>query len=239
MPDLDHEGMRLAGKVAIITGGIRGIGRACFERFLAEGARIVICDLVPPDHGLVAELLNQGGEMVRYIQADVRSEADWRVALDQVASLHGKLHVLVNNAGIDMTGALDGISLSAWQRIMDINATGVFLGVRTFRDLLAESGRDLRGGSSVINISSIMGMVGHDEAAGYCASKGAVRLFTKAVGVVGRYPHSPNVSCCSFSTDCKNSSSSLCTTSRTEVSPCMSPTICPTGYVIQSTAWAR
>lgn len=180
VPAGDH---RLSGKVAFVTGGLRGIGRACVERFLAEGAAVVVSDLAAADSDIVAEFVGERGPALGYVQADVRSEEDWAVALDQVSSRHGKLHILVNNAGVDMTGPLQEIGLADWQRVLDINATGVFLGLRTFRDSLACGGADFLGGSSVINMSSIMGIVGHDEAAGYCASKGAVRMFTKAAAI--------------------------------------------------------
>ena len=174
---------RLAGRVALVTGGLRGIGLACVERFLAEGAEVVLTDLDAPNSELAASTLDRLGQAASYVQANVTSEDDWAAARDAVAQRHGKLHILVNNAGIDLTGPVAETSLEGWRRIMSINVDGVFLGVRTFVPLMAESGADVKGGSSIINVSSIMGLVGMSEVSGYNASKGAVRLFTKSIAL--------------------------------------------------------
>jgi NAD(P)-dependent dehydrogenase (short-subunit alcohol dehydrogenase family) len=100
-----------------------------------------------------------------------------------VRAAHGRLDVLVNNAGIDGSGALETLELAAWRRTMSINVDGVFLGTKTFAKLLAETGRGTKFGSSIINISSIMGLVGYSETSSYNAGKGAVRLFTKSVAI--------------------------------------------------------
>lgn len=174
---------RLKGRVALVTGGLRGIGLACVERFLAEGAEVVLTDLDPADSDLASTTLARLGQAVSYVQANVTSEQDWAKALDAVTELHGKLHVLVNNAGIDLTGPVASTSLEGWRRIMSINVDGVFLGVRTFVPLMTQSGADVKGGASIINVSSIMGLVGMSEVSGYNASKGAVRLFTKSIAL--------------------------------------------------------
>lgn len=172
---------RLEGRVALITGGLRGIGRACAERFLAEGAQVVLTDLDSEADALaiIAEL----GQGASYLQANVTSEQDWQAVRDLVMRRHGKLHILVNNAGIDLTGAVETLELADWRRIMAINVDGVFLGTKLFVPLLAECGKDIKGGSSIINVSSIMGLVGYSEVSAYNASKGAVRLFTKGIAV--------------------------------------------------------
>ena len=174
---------RLAGRVALVTGGLRGIGLACVERFLAEGAEVVLTDLDAPDSELATSTLDRLGQAASYVQANVTSEDDWAAARDAVSERHGKLHILVNNAGIDLTGPVAETSLEGWRRIMSINVDGVFLGVRTFVPLMAKSGADVKGGSSIINVSSIMGLVGMSEVSGYNASKGAVRLFTKSIAL--------------------------------------------------------
>lgn len=174
---------RLKGRVALVTGGLRGIGLACVERFLAEGAEVVLTDLDPTDSALASTTLARLGQAASYVQANVTSEQDWAKALDAVTERHGKLHVLVNNAGIDLTGPVASTSLEGWRRIMSINVDGVFLGVRTFVPLMAKSGEDVKGGASIINVSSIMGLVGMSEVSGYNASKGAVRLFTKSIAL--------------------------------------------------------
>lgn len=174
---------RLTGKVCLVSGGLRGIGLACVERFLAEGAEVVLTDLNAADSELASATMGRLGQAATYIPANVTSEADWQRVRDEVQSWHGKLHVLVNNAGIDLTGPVQTLSLADWRRIMDINVDGVFLGVKTFTEMMAESGHDFRGGASIINVSSIMGLVGYGEVSAYNASKGAVRLFTKGIAI--------------------------------------------------------
>lgn len=175
------ESKRLPGRVAFISGGLRGIGRACVERFLAEGAKVVLSDLDSPEDAAAA--LAEFGTDASYVQADVACEQDWQAALDHVTRIHGALHILVNNAGIDLTGPVQSIALADWRRIMAINVDGVFLGTRTFVPLLAQGGTAVKGGASIINVSSIMGITGYSEVSAYNASKGAVRMFTKGIAV--------------------------------------------------------
>lgn len=174
---------RLEGRVALVTGGLRGIGLACAERFLAEGAQVVLTDLAPPDDGEVAATLDRLGSAASYVRANVTEEGDWEQVRSSVEERHGKLHILVNNAGIDLTGPVADIALADWRRIMAINVDGVFLGVRTFVPLMEKSGGEVKGGASIINVSSIMGIVGMSEVAGYNASKGAVRMLTKSIAL--------------------------------------------------------
>lgn len=181
MEDLGSQ--RLKGRVALVSGGLRGIGLACVERFLAEGAEVVLTDLDAPDSPLASETLARLGQAASYVCANVTSEDDWAAALKAVEERHGKLHILVNNAGIDLTGPVAETSMEGWRRIMSINVDGVFLGVRTFVPLMEKSGADVKGGASIINVSSIMGLVGMSEVSGYNASKGAVRLFTKSIAL--------------------------------------------------------
>lgn len=181
MSDLGAQ--RLNGRVAFVSGGLRGIGLACVERFLAEGAQVVLSDLDAADCDHARMVIERLGPAASYVQADVTQEADWQRARDLVTERHGKLHVLVNNAGTDLTGPVETIAMKDWRRIMDINVDGVFLGVRTFVPLMAECGGDFRGGASIINVSSIMGLVGYNEVSAYNASKGAVRMFTKGIAV--------------------------------------------------------
>jgi NAD(P)-dependent dehydrogenase (short-subunit alcohol dehydrogenase family) len=187
----------LSGRVALVSGALRGIGLAIAERYLAEGASVVLTDLADVHDQDVASVLNrleatassgansQGepGGKVSYLKLDVASEADWLTAEKDVRARHGRLDILVNNAGIDCTGAVDTLELAAWRRIMSINVDGVFLGTKTFTALLTETGRTTRFGTSVINISSIMGLVGYTDTSAYNTGKGAVRLFTKSVAI--------------------------------------------------------
>jgi NAD(P)-dependent dehydrogenase (short-subunit alcohol dehydrogenase family) len=179
MSDLGSK--RLQGRVAFVSGGLRGIGYACVERFLAEGAVVVLSDLDnPEDASATMALLGEGAS---YLQADVTREEDWQRALDHVIQAHGALHVLVNNAGIDLTGPVETISMADWRSIMGVNVDGVFMGTRVFVPLLAKSGAAVKGGASIINVSSIMGLAGYSEVSAYNASKGAVRMFTKGIAI--------------------------------------------------------
>jgi NAD(P)-dependent dehydrogenase (short-subunit alcohol dehydrogenase family) len=179
----DQSSQRLKDKVAFVSGGLRGIGLACVERFLAEGAEVILSDLDATDSTTVLETMARLGQAASYVDANVTQEADWQRARDVVAEKHGKLHILVNNAGTDLTGPVETLTMEGWRRIMDINVDGVFLGVKTFVPMMAESGKDFKGGSSIINVSSIMGLVGYSEVSAYNASKGAVRLFTKGIAI--------------------------------------------------------
>ncbi len=174
---------RLKGRVAFVSGGLRGIGLAVTERYLAEGAEVILSDLDALDSDLVCETMARLGQAASYIVADVTQEDDWIKARELAQQRYGRLDILVNNAGIDLTGPVESLSLVEWRKIMAINIDGVFLGTKTFVPMLAQSGTTTRGGSSIINISSIMGLVGYTETSAYNASKGAVRLFTKSIAV--------------------------------------------------------
>jgi 3alpha(or 20beta)-hydroxysteroid dehydrogenase len=163
---------RLDDKVALITGGARGQGAAEAEMFAAEGATVYITDVLDDVGEATAERL---GEAVTFLHHDVTSESDWAAVVAAVIEAQGRLDVLVNNAGIfQMAGALD-TDLELWNRIITINQTGVFLGIR-------EGGRAMReqGSGSIVNISSIAGMIGVGPAHAYAASKWAVRGMTKS-----------------------------------------------------------
>ena len=174
---------RLQGRVALVSGALRGIGLAVTERYLAEGAKVILADLGAVDSADVTGTLAQLGANASYLQLDVAQEAAWQAAERSVRKTHGRLDILVNNAGVDCTGAVESLEFSAWRRIMSINVDGVFLGTKTFTPLLTQSGKTTPFGSSIINMSSIMGLVGYADTSAYNAGKGAVRLFTKAVAI--------------------------------------------------------
>lgn len=180
---MELSAQRLKGRVAFVSGGLRGIGLACAQRFLAEGAEVVLSDLDAEDSDTVRGVMAKLGQAASYISANVAKEEDWERAVALVKERHGKCHILVNNAGIDLTGPVEELSMDGWRRIMSINVDGVFLGTKHFVPLMAQSGTEFRGGSSIINVSSIMGLVGMNEVSAYNASKGAVRLFTKGIAI--------------------------------------------------------
>jgi NAD(P)-dependent dehydrogenase (short-subunit alcohol dehydrogenase family) len=171
--------MRLAGKVALISGGARGMGAAEARLFTREGARVVIADILEAEgRRLEAEIKAKGGEAV-FVRLDVTSEADWQAAVDLAARRFETLNVLVNNAGIGGGGRIEDTTVEEWTRMMDINAKGVFLGTKAVIPAMRRAG-----GGSIINISSQLGLVGMDiSSPQYQASKGAVRLLTKSTAI--------------------------------------------------------
>ena len=161
--------MRLEGKVALITGGARGQGAAEARLFVKEGAKVVIGDILDVEgQKMEAEIAETGGECL-YVHLDVTSEADWRNGIDRAVSQFGKLDILVNNAGIFIPAGLEETDEDLWDRTMDINAKGVFLGTK-----LAIPEMRNAGSGSIVNISSTAGLRGSLSTAAYSASKGAV-----------------------------------------------------------------
>jgi NAD(P)-dependent dehydrogenase (short-subunit alcohol dehydrogenase family) len=176
--------MRLAGKVAIISGGASGMGVAEARLFAREGARVIIADVLDEDGERIAAEIAADGDEALFVRTDVTSESDWKRAVETVVERFGRLDILVNNAGLSSSSAPDPLDSDGWHRIMAVNATGVFLGTKH-----AIPAMQAAGGGAIVNISSIMGFVGGEGGhPAYHASKGAVRIFTKAIAV--RYgPH--------------------------------------------------
>lgn len=172
---------RFEGAVALVTGGLSGIGRAIVERLLAEGGSAVIADLLSAADAEAT--MASFGANAAYVQLDVGDEAGWGAAVETVTTRFGRLDILVANAGIGGVGRVQDVTLAEWHRTMRVNVDGVFLATKHCADLLAAAGGDRRGGASIVNISSIMGLVGLPQTSPYNASKGAVRLFTKATAL--------------------------------------------------------
>ncbi|QKW36806.1 glucose 1-dehydrogenase [Actinomadura sp. NAK00032] len=166
---------RVDGKVALVSGGARGIGAAAARALVAEGARVVIGDILDDEGRAVAAEL---GEACRYVHLDVTSPEDWTAAVAAAVGEFGRLDVLFNNAGIANGAAITRFSLEKWQQIIDVNLTGPFLGIRAAADALIAAG-----GGSIINNSSIEGLRGTSWAHGYVASKWGLRGLTKSVAV--------------------------------------------------------
>jgi len=171
--------MRLAGKVALISGGARGMGAVEARLFAKEGARVILGDVLETEGKAVEEQIRAAGGEATFVTLDVTSEADWERAVATAERLHGRLDVVVNNAGIGGGGRIEDTTIEQWDRTMAVNAKGVFLGTRAAIPALRRAG-----GGSVVNISSQLGLVGTDNSSPqYQASKGAVRLLTKATAI--------------------------------------------------------
>ena len=171
--------MRLENKVALISGGARGMGAAEARMFAREGAKVVIGDVLDAEGRQVeAEINELGGECI-FVHLDVTQESQWQQAVETAVARFGKLDILVNNAGIALRGVLEDTSSEDWDRVMDVNAKGVFLGTKAAIPEMRKAG-----GGSIVNISSMSGIVcqSHIQPV-YNASKGAVRIFTKSVAI--------------------------------------------------------
>lgn len=171
--------MRLAGKVAIISGAASGMGAEEARLFAREGAKVVIADRLEVDGKKIETEIKAAGGEALFVRCDVTQETDWQNVIQTTVSRFGKLDILVNNAGVSSTMVADPLDTDGWRRIMEINATGVFLGTKHAIPAMQR----VRGGA-IVNISSIMGFVGGEGGhPAYHASKGAVRIFTKAMAV--------------------------------------------------------
>ena len=169
--------MRLEGKVALISGGARGMGAEEAKLFAREGAKVVIGDVLEEEgRRTEAEINETGGECI-FVRLDVTDEAQWGEAVSEAVSRFGRLDILVNNAGIASISNVEDTSESEWDLVMGINAKGVFLGTKAAIPAMRRTG-----GGSIVNISSIAGLVGGRTTA-YAASKGAVRLLTKSTAI--------------------------------------------------------
>ena len=171
--------MRLEGKVALISGGARGMGAEAGRLFAKEGAKVVLGDLLETEGKTTEEEIRAAGGEAAFVRLDVTSESDWAAAVTEAERWYGKLDVLVNNAGIGGGNRIEDTTLADWERIMAVNSTGVFLGTRAVIPAMRRAG-----GGSIVNISSQLGLVGTDNSSPqYQASKGSVRLLTKATAI--------------------------------------------------------
>ena len=170
--------MRLEGKVALISGGARGMGAVEARLFAKEGAKVVIGDVLEEEGSQTAQEINNAGGQAHFARLDVTSEENWQEIVTQTTARYGGLDILVNNAGIYRILPLEQTPLSVWERIMQVNVAGVFLGTKVAIPEMRK-----RGGGSIINISSTAGLVGGANSSAYQASKGAVRIFTKSTAI--------------------------------------------------------
>ena len=171
--------MRLKDKVAIITGAAHGMGEAEARLFAAEGAKVIVADILADEAARVAATIIDGRGAAISAKIDVTNEAEWKSLIDKTLTAYGRLDILVNNAGISGSSVGDPDGLDGWHRIIAVNQTSVFLGTKLAAEQMAKTG-----GGSIVNISSIMGFVGGASGhPAYCASKGAVRIYSKAAAV--------------------------------------------------------
>lgn len=171
---------RTANRVALVTGGASGIGRATADRLASEGITVVIADISDEAGEAAAAELRRGGSSASYLHLDVSDESSWEQAVGAIARDHGRLDILVNNAGIGDIDPIEATSLATYQRVVAITQTSVFLGMKATAELLKTSGA-----GAVVNVSSIFGIVGgFGVSPAYAAAKGAVRTLTKNVALL-------------------------------------------------------
>ena len=170
---------RIAGKVALVTGAASGIGLATSRMMASQGASVMLADINAEAGEAAAESIRADGRAAAFIAHDVTSEPSWIAAIEAVRGLHGRLDILVNNAGVGTGGSIEDATLEEWRQTHAVNADGPFLGCKHGIALMKESGD----GGSIINVSSVAGIIGAPQLAAYCASKGSVRLLTKSVAL--------------------------------------------------------
>lgn len=169
---------RVQGKVALVTGAARGQGAAEARLLAQEGAKVCLADLLVTEGEAMAESLQKEGGDVFFEKLDVTDPDDWQRVVQAVIDRYGRIDILVNNAGILFTEGVEDTTLEIWNRVIAVNQTGPFLGMKTVLPYMKQ-----QGGGSIINTSSIYGLIGSGGSAAYQATKGAVRLLTKTAAV--------------------------------------------------------
>ena len=170
---------RVSNKVALVTGAALGLGKASAELLCREGAKVVLTDVLDREGEAVASALVEGGAEAIYLHHDVADEAQWARVIAAAVDRFGSLDILVNNAGVGWGGPPEEETLERWRKLMSVNLDGVFLGTKHAILAMKAAGR----GGSIINLSSIEGIVGDPNLGAYNASKGGVRLYTKSTAL--------------------------------------------------------
>jgi len=170
--------MRLENKVAFISGGGRGMGEVMAKLFAQEGASVVIGDVLEDEGKQVEAAINETGGNCLFVRLNVTDETQWQQAVVATVTRFGKLDILINNAGIYRTNKIENTSVEEWDQVLAINGKGVFLGTKAAIPEMRKAG-----GGSIINLSSVAGLVGSADSGAYNASKGAVRLLTKSTAI--------------------------------------------------------
>src|SRR5262245_59839944 len=169
---------RLAGKVALVSGGASGIGAAHVRVFVAEGAKVVAGDIQEAQGKAVVDAVNKGGGEAIFVRLDVTKEGDWANAVKTAVSRFGKLTTLINNAGIYWPQGIEAETMEGWNKMVAVNQTGVWLGMKAAVPAMRNAG-----GGAIVNISSLYSLIGSPSSITYHATKGAVRLMTKAAAL--------------------------------------------------------
>lgn len=166
---------RVGGKVALVTGGASGIGRACVQLLAAEGAKVLVTDIDAANGQAVAA---EFGDDALFVEHDVTDGSGWHAAVEQAVAVFDGLHILVQSAGIAMNASVEDTSLEDWRRIHEVDLDGVFLGCKATIPAMRESG-----GGSIVNISSVSGIIAGHNLAAYNSAKAGVRLLSKSVAL--------------------------------------------------------
>ena len=170
---------RVKNKVAIVTGGASGLGKSSAKLLAREGAKIVVSDIDEEGGKKVVQQIKEDGGEAIFIKQDVAKEDEWKNVIETTLETYGKLHILANSAGIGLGGTVEDVTLEDWKNLMDINLNGTFLGTKYG----IKGMRKTDEGGSIINFSSIEGLIGDPNLPAYNASKGGVTIFTKSAAL--------------------------------------------------------
>ncbi|MGI9423255.1 MAG: SDR family NAD(P)-dependent oxidoreductase [Hyphomicrobiaceae bacterium] len=174
---------RLDGKVALISGGARGIGGQTARRMAEAGASVIVGDVLEDRGRETTDEITAAGGAARFVKLDVTSEADWSAAVNEASTAFGGLDILVNNAGIFLGREFDEATDADWDRIVAVNLKGVYLGTKVCAPALRERGKTSPHGSAIVNLASIAGLIGSQLDPIYSMTKGGVTLFTKSTAL--------------------------------------------------------
>lgn len=174
--------IHVKNKVALVTGAAKGIGAACASMLARNGANVIVTDISEQEGMSVVDMIVKDGGTAEFMALDVTQESQWKATIENVVGKHGGLDILVNNAGVVVVHSLLEISLAEWRRVHAVNLDSVFLGTRHAVDVMRPGGKGGSGGS-IINMSSVGGLIGAEELSSYCSAKGGVRMFSKSVAV--------------------------------------------------------
>lgn len=169
---------RVQGKIALVTGGAQSLGRAESLMLGREGATVFVSDILEEEGQETVQLISEIGGEGHFVRHDVTNEKDWQQVTDDIIKLYSRLDILVNNAGVGASNSVEDVSLKEWNKILNVNLTGAYLGMKYGIKAMKKNK-----GGSIINISSIQGLIGDPIQAAYNASKGGVRLLTKSAAL--------------------------------------------------------